>query len=274
MNTGVAAAGNRAWEDVEAGMRIQFVVMAGLAVLVAVGAGWYIRDQQVAEQLERDLERRYDVRIVTDGIDLPGRRGNAAYQSVPWFNRLPALRALDVDLRRYRPAFLARHVQTIYVFRTLTIDGESYGGTYDPERRAVYIAASWLGDDDQNPDAMGFHHELSSLLIHGHPEVFSVSRWRGLNPAEFTYRFEQSTSRNLATGRLGLSGSERTYQRGFLCEYGTLSAEDDINTFAQYLIAKPLRLRALETRFPRVGAKAAFLRRALEEIGPWRAAGG
>jgi len=251
-------------------MRVRIMLLAVLVVVAAAAAGWYVHDWQAAARLERDLEHRYGVLISTGKIELPGRRGEASYRKVPWFNRLAALHALERDLGRYRPEFLKRHLRRVYVFRTLTIDEESYGGTYDPARQAVYIAASWLGDDDRYPEAMGFHHELSSLLIHQHPEIFAASEWKALNPDGFAYRFPRSTSRNLASGRLGLSGDEQTYQRGFLCGYGTLTVEDDMNTFAQYVIGKPARLRGLESRFPRLEAKAAFVRRALDEIGPWR----
>lgn len=251
-------------------MRVRNMLLAVLAALAALGAGWYVHDLQEAVRLERGLERRYGVMISTGTIELPGRRGEASYRKVPWFSRLAALRGLERDLSRYRPEFLKRHLGRVYVFRTLTIDGESFGGTYDPGQRAVYIAAAWLGDDDRGPEAMGFHHELSSLLIHRHPKAFSTTEWHALNPDGFAYRFQRSTSRNLASGRLDLSGNEQTYRRGFLCDYGTLTVEDDINTFAQYVIGKPRRLRGLENRFPRIAAKATIVRRALDEIGPWR----
>lgn len=254
-------------------MRARNILLAVLGALAAAGTAWYVHDRQAADRLERDLEHRYGTRISTGMIELPGSRGNASYRQVPWFNRLAALRALERDLARYRPDFLKRHLRHVYVFRTLTIDGESFGGTNDPGQRAVYIAASWLGDEDRGPEAMGFHHELSSLLVHRYPEVLSTSEWRALNPDGFTYRFQASTSRNLSSGRLDLSGNERTYRRGFLCDYGTLTVEDDINTFAQYVIGKPRRLSGLESRFPRLAAKAAYLRRALDEIGPWRRGG-
>ncbi|MDZ7841917.1 MAG: hypothetical protein U5R46_14040 [Gammaproteobacteria bacterium] len=253
-------------------MRVRNILLAVLVALAAAGAGWYVHDQQSAARLERDLEHRYGVLVSTGTLELPGRRSNASYRKVPWFNRLAALRALERDLDRYRPAFLKQHLRRIYVFRTLTIKGESYGGTYDTERQAVYIAASWLGDNGRDPEAMGFHHELSSLLIHGYPEAFPVSDWRALNPAGFRYRFQRSTARNLSSGRLDLAGNEQTYERGFLSDYGTLSVEDDMNTFAQYVIGKLVRLRELESRYPRIAAKAAFIRRGLDEIGPWRAA--
>ena len=216
-----------------------------------------------------DLEQRHGVRILLDEFDFPPafRQGRARYRATLQFERASVLRRLSMDLSRYPPGFLRRYVDSIAVLRSLEIDGSSYGGTYDVPARRVYIVAGWLGDDGSREEAMGFHHELSSLLMKSNPDVFDVDGWAALNPAGFEYRFARSGSANLSTGMTDLVGGPPTWSDGFLCDYGQLTVEDDINTFAQYLVAPKARWPALSTEYPPLAEKMALLSSWYRRIG-------
>jgi len=252
------------------GLRV-YTVLAMIAVCV-LGWAWYRAQETAVAGKLSDLEAEYGIDIELDELEFPARwRGRIAYRHVIWLNRASAIEALALDLARYPPELVRAHLDTVYIYRTLRIDGHGYGGTYNRRRAAIYIAASWLGDRGDWPEAMGFHHELSSLLLRQVPGSL-IEAWRQANAPGFEYRFRDTATLALPADELALTGSPQTYEAGFLCNYGRLSLEEDLNTFFQYVMAKPQRLARLERRYHRVAAKAALARRMLGALG-WRRAG-
>lgn len=215
------------------------------------------------------LQDRYDVAILLSDIGFPPsfRAQNARYRLTLRFERSSVLDRLAVDLARYPPDFVRNHLKELVVLRSLELNGLPYGGTYDFAAGRIYLDSDWLGDDGSGPEAMGLHHEFSSLLIRRHPGVFRAPDWTALNPPGFRYRFAASSAANLRTDQLDLVGNPEMWEQGFLCGYGRLTLEDDINTFAQYLVAGKRRWPELADRYPRLAAKMNLLASWYRQVG-------
>jgi len=241
-----------------------------LAVLIAAGVlvERYWPQGHWRKPLEA-LERQYGVSIRFDEIGSTAwlRAQKARYRKALRFERAGLLEKLALDLSRYSPGFIKAHLREIVVLRSLELNGASYGGTYQAAEKKLFILGGWLGDDGSSPEAMGFHHELSSLLMHEYPDIFRAKDWKRLNPEGFRYQFAASSGANLHTDKLDLVGNAETWKRGFLCAYGELSLEDDINTFAQYLAAGKKRWPQIAQRYPQLAAKMTLLKSWYTAIG-------
>ena len=202
------------------------------------------------------LEARYGIEIEFDDLEFPvdWMHLNPQWAPVPLSDRYQSLEHLETDLARYDPAFLGLHLTRLFVFRSLSFDGHSFGGTNDHRARWLYLHDAWLGDAGHDY-AMGFHHELSSILLKRHPAWFPEQQWRAANGAGFHYAFSTSTKENIASGRTNMRTDRESSRAGFVSEYGQLSLEDDFNTYAQYWIAKPSKLGEIGRRHPQVAQK-------------------
>lgn len=215
------------------------------------------------------LEEKYGIGVLLQNIAFPPsfRAQKARYRLTLRFERAAVLDRLTLDLARYPTDFVREHLKEIVILRSLELNGLPYGGTYDVGARRIYLDSDWLGDDGSKPEAMGLHHEFSSLLMHRHPKVFRTREWAALNSEGFRYRFGTSSAANLRTDQLDLKGNPEIWEQGFLCGYGRLTLEDDINTFAQYLVAGKKRWPDLEQKYPRLAVKMNLLRSWYREIG-------
>jgi hypothetical protein len=165
---------------------------------------------------------------------------------------------LETDLKRYPADFIATNLRKIFIVSTLKIDGRTFGGTNYATERWLYIDDGWLGDSGHSK-AMGFHHEFSSILYRLYPDRFNDSAWLQNNPSGFEYAYRRSGSENIASGRTDVTGTPADYEKGFICEYGQLTFEDDINTYAQFLVAKFSMLNGIAASYPRVQGKTDML---------------
>ena len=208
-----------------------------------------------------ELEETYGIAILLQDIDFPPsfRAQRARYRLTLPFERAAVLERLALDLSRYPPDFVRSNLRDIVILRSLELNGLPYGGTYDLRAGRIYLDAAWLGDDGTQPEAMGLHHEFSSVLMHRYPEVFRRDVWAGLNPDGFRYRFGTSSAANLRTDQLDLIGDPDIWEQGFVCGYGRLTLEDDINTYAQHLMAGRLHWRERAKRHPALAAKMDLL---------------
>ena len=215
------------------------------------------------QPLEHELEQKYGIRIELESIMFPAsfRAQKARFRETLPIERADVLERLSLDLSRYPAAFIDKYLNGIVIVRSLELNGLPYGGTYDVASRRIFLDSGWLGDDGSKDEAMGLHHEFSSLLMRLNPDIFNTPDWAALNPKDFKYRFSASTAANLATNRLDLVGRPQLWKQGFLCEYGQLTLEDDINTFAQYLVTGKQRWPDLVQQYPQLSPKMQLLRR-------------
>ena len=221
------------------------------------------------EQKKLELESKYGLGIVFDNVEFPEywERFQRNWTPIPSDLRLSALNALEVDLAKYKPDFLKKHLNSIYLCRHLEFKGQTYGGTTDYTKKWLYLTALRLGDNGLHVHASGFHSEFSSILLNLYKSRFPIKLWKEFNLPTFKYIFEESSWRNLTTGKTKLIGNPRLYSQGFICDYGQVTFEDDVNTYAQYLIAKPKKLDQLTAKYPLIKQKAELLKEFYKAIG-------
>ena len=220
------------------------------------------------EHKAQQLDAQYGVAIMFDALEFPAhwQAYDPQWTPVPVGKRVAALRALGVDLARYERDFLTAHLSRLYIYDSLQFMNTPYGGTTAAGNKWLYIHAAWLGDTGAHGHAMGLHHELSSLILNLHTAQFPAA-WRASNDERFGYAMEDAFYEKLLSERTGTEGDPALYAGGFLCEYGQLALEKDLNTYAQYLIAKPDKLAQLERTYPHVAHKAALLRQFYRSVG-------
>lgn len=245
------------------GVIIALLMMAQTAhaTTLTQGASWEHKAQQ--------LEAQHGVAIVFDGVEFPPhwQAYDPQWTPVPANKRMAALQSLSIDLQRYDRDFLTAHVARVYIYDSLRFMNTPYGGTTDADNKWLYIHADWLGDTGAHGHAMGLHHELSSLVLNLHTAQFPDAEWRASNDQHFGYAMEDAFYQKLLSGRTGTEGDPALYAAGFLCPYGQLALEEDFNTYAQYLIAKPRTLAQLERTYPVAARKAALLRAFYRSVG-------
>jgi len=252
---------------------IQAAALGALALwsVLALAAGTATPPVQEAWRAKKqELEARYGVQIVFDHPEFytrPSVADQTRWKAPPVEQRLAILQKLEWDLSKYDPRWVRRSVERICLFDDLEYRSLGYSGTYDSNRRWLLLDVHWLGDTGRHADAVGLHHEFSSLLLKSLPDRFPTRAWKEVAPPSFRYTFEESSYRNLTTEKQRNIGDFDTYERGFICEYGELTFEDDVNTYAQYLMAKPYMLLEIAALHRRVLAKAMLLERFYDELG-------
>ena len=211
----------------------------------------------------------YGVTVVFDEIEVPTywKSWNPKWRTVPTDARSDCIRKLRLDLSNYDAAYVRKHLSKVFVLAGLSFNDADYGGTNDHIHKWLYIHAKWLGDDGSHKDAMGFHHEFSSILYKRNKGKFDEDAWRDVNVSDFEYAFEKSLEQNIRSGSIGLRGTPELYRAGFVCKYGQLTLEDDINTFAQQLLAKPGLLATRSADYIRLRKKSELLMAFLHETG-------
>ncbi|MEM7475251.1 MAG: hypothetical protein AAF483_09685 [Planctomycetota bacterium] len=207
------------------------------------------------------VANEFGVTVVFDDVEFPDywESWSPEWQAVPEDKRAVAVRKLKIDLAKYDPRYLRTHLEKVFLVDDLAFKKAKYGGTNDHLQKWLYLHHAWTGDDGSHAKAMGFHHEFSSIIYKTYKKDFDEDAWQKNNPEDFNYAFKESSDENLRSGRLGLLGSKELYQEGFVCEYGQLTLEDDINTFSQHLIAKPELLNAQANEYPRIKKKVKLL---------------
>ncbi len=215
-----------------------------------------------------ELESRFGVPIFLDNVRFPSHwsANNPEYTPVPDEKRYYAMLQLEIDLSKYSHGFLKKFCSGVFIVNSLKFDGQPYGGTNDSTNKWVYLILSTVGDEG-HLDAVGFHHEFSSILYKRNKSIFPESAWRSANPSDFNYVFEMSSSRNIASRKTNTRGNSSTYSRGFICEYGELTLEDDINTFSQYLVGKPDKLAKISDEYSKIQRKTEILNQFFKAIG-------
>ena len=202
-----------------------------------------------------------------DGTNPDDRDSIAGWWPVPENSRWEALSKLQIDLAKYKPDFIRENLRTIYVCRDLWFGGLEYGGTYDDKSKSIYVAAGHLGDNGVLRWLGGFHHEFSSILLKSYRAQLPEADWRKTNPADFEYAFSEPSGRNLTTGATSHIGDPNLYAKGFLCSYGTMAFEEDIDTYAQCFLARSETLDILAGKYPLIKRKKELLEKFYTAIG-------
>ena len=157
-----------------------------------------------------------------------------------------ALQGAHEALGTYPPALVRPLLQELWIVGGLEIRGYPVGGTYLGPR--MLLASDHLRTAaDRIHAERFFHHEFSSylFLLPGFPEAAYLPDYEALLEA---------------TQEHAPAAEAETWRRqGFVSDYGRSSLENDVNTYAELLMADPAELLRLGDAFPRIAIKARLL---------------
>ncbi len=213
--------------------------MKGLG-LASVSSCTYVKDKR---------ETPLEFRIETANFDLP--KGITAYPAL--LSEEEIRRKLEPELAKYPPSMISDHLSQLLVVRgnSLHCDGVRIGGLVDEKYPGQIIL------DEQilaNPDT-GFHHEFSSVLLRQHQERFPWEEWKSATPDNFRYGADHKAGSPIAACSVCFSKDPGLNEKGFVCEYGQVDIEEDINTLAHALFARTPEMMSMKREYGRIGKK-------------------
>ena len=164
-----------------------------------------------------------------------------------------SLELVDAAMSKYPAGLLKQNVEAVFIVKEMRFYGLKYGGTNS--RDTIYVTNRGVGDGFTDRYILStFHHELSSILLRNHAEMFDKAAWHAANRDGFSYR--SSGMQSLKDGTADTKYSRRLHLDGFLNQYATSSMEEDFNTFAEALFTGDSRFWEVVDRFPRIAEKA------------------
>lgn len=196
-------------------------------------------------------------------------RANARWEPVPreGDQRLDLSDRVKFALRRYPDSMVESNLRKVILVQDLTIDGVTPSGTYMPDARtvilnvhadAVSLEGVWLEQI--------LHHEFSSILLHRYRARFPYKEWILANDPRFEYGAGGYDA--IRSGRANISLDSRYSRLGVLCQYGAADFEDDVNTYAQFMLGEPQVFWSFAQDKPRIMAKAKLLEQFYHSISP------
>lgn len=164
---------------------------------------------------------------------------------------------LEAALSKYPLELVSSHLDGVYLLRPGTLQRLQNGqwaaaaaGTYGTRTVFVGLDGTPRGEGWAPFSEAVFHHEFSSILVGKHPQLFDAKAWQAANPPDFTYVGKLGGSPQLTTNFLA---------DGFVCTYGMVDVENDINTYAMWLFVRADWLLEQASRHPRVQKKVDLL---------------
>ena len=226
----------------------------------------------------RGLLERPDFLRTDSGTNAVGYRAVAFCGHVHVHTNTWRCEALDADrmeigrdmlgtaLAKYPMALLSEHLEAVHLVRPGSLR-QFRNGQWDPAAAGTYGETSLYVILETFPGRTGasrfseavFHHELSSILVGKHPELFNQNAWRAANPPRFKYANRMVGSPQLATN---------LFAEGFVASYGKSSLENDVNTYAMHLFTRADWLLRQAERHPRVRRKLDVLMDFYERLDP------
>lgn len=167
-----------------------------------------------------------------------------------------ALQGAHEALGTYPPALVRPLLQELWIVGGLEIRGYPVGGTYLGPR--MLLASDHLRTAaDRIHAERFFHHEFSSYLFlqPGFPEA----AWLAANAPEAAYLPDYEALLEATQEHAPAAEAETWRRQGFVSDYGRSSLENDVNTYAELLMADPAELLRLGDAFPRIAIKARLL---------------
>ncbi len=174
--------------------------------------------------------------------------------------RPAAVSAICDIISRYPPHFVGKYVDSIFAFKDFSFHGRPYRGTY--VGRSLYLQADEMRDPHWAALQNAFHHELSSVILNSHMELFQLDAYTNKSAMEYVgvdFAFEQ--------GQLATCFSPDFARKGFYSEYSTSSFENDFNILAAALFTDE-RLGAVMPQYPRLSAKAHIIEEFYNSLDP------
>lgn len=157
-----------------------------------------------------------------------------------------SLTGVEDALAAYPAGFASSLIDAIFIAGNMFFDGMSAGGTYHHSWIIVASTTDPTGESNYNSALYGVHHELSSFIYH---KNFVIARvWGSLMPKNWQAKVTDKEA-------LARSYQPIDYENGFLNNYATTTVENDFNTYAEFVFARPDELIELAKTYPLVAKK-------------------
>jgi hypothetical protein len=163
---------------------------------------------------------------------------------------------------------LNRWLKKIVFMKKIYMSGKWFAGTYDPIHGIIWCVCD--SKVSKSEHILTLHHEFSSLLFYNNKESFDVPKWKAFNtkPSAYMYSDEErwydpETIKNFTSGEL----NSKLYNDGFITDYNTVSVEEDINRYAEYIFTQPGKLESISKKYKRVHMKINHLKSFYREMG-------
>jgi hypothetical protein len=170
-----------------------------------------------------------------------------------------ARQVVEKAISLYPPGFLAPRLHGVVVQKTIECDGQPYAGTY--MFGLVLVATDAYPQAGQRQDdylTRAVHHEISSVLLHAHRDLFDESRFRAANPPGFVYTDEGGPS--VGSSPVNTSPDRGEMKYGFLALYARQNLEQDFNSYAEVMLWEPGMLLEPQLAEMPIGRKARAVR--------------
>jgi len=168
-----------------------------------------------------------------------------------------ALDGIEESLTVYPPGFVAKLVRGLFVCGDLLVDGKLAGGATGAAWFVLAAPESLGGEGIRLTAGVGVHHELSSFVLR-RPNV--LARWMALEPPDWKF------TTTLAEALQKDSAVDPPPETGFLSAYGSSTAENDFNTYAERMFTQPESLRRMACEYEAIATKLSFIVQAYAEV--------
>jgi hypothetical protein len=154
-------------------------------------------------------------------------------------------------IEKYGEFGRAPRFPSVLLVGSLTTDGIGVGGTYDVSENRVIVSVKscnahlWVNYEE------AIHHELSSIFLRQSGDgasVLDAVQTAGGGAASYVGDPQRCLD-------LSPRMSVKAFERGFVCDYGAATPEDDFNTLAGSLWTRGADLTRRAARFPKLRAK-------------------
>ncbi|MCB9234109.1 MAG: hypothetical protein H6581_20810 [Bacteroidia bacterium] len=161
-----------------------------------------------------------------------------------------------VAMAKYHPDVLKWNLDYLVWVKSLEFYGAPYGGTNSTKN--LYLANDGEAEGYSEHYLEGsFHHEFSSILLRNYTTYFDQGAWDRLLPVGFSYG--EGGTQAILDGKASQGLDESLNELGFVDQYATSDAENDLNEIAQNLFAPEEVFWERVDKYPALKKKVAFV---------------
>lgn len=162
-------------------------------------------------------------------------------------------RVANSFLNKYPENVIKENIKYIYLLDEITVQGNSYAGTYSAEKASLYV----LNQRGAKPSTLEgiLHHEFSSILLHKYN--FDTNEWLLTHREGFYYEIEKDPTFAwmLINGHVDSVDDDNLLEQGLLRQYAHTGIENDFNIYADVIFSDPSRMKHLIQNYPVIARK-------------------
>ncbi len=175
------------------------------------------------------------------------------------------LKVLQNALIKYPPELIKKHLKDLYIGGPYQENDAIITGMY--EHNKIYLFYNHKsGNNSLLFLEQTFHHEFSSLLIQNYE--FPIFDWLALNPEGFSYIINPLKIDVYMNSIDSYEADEAALKEGLVSRYGKVNAENDINSYAEFVFTQPEKMKVILKKYPQVMKKYQMLKLFYLSISP------